>query len=327
MSTPFRLSGGFETGDGYVLDIVPTSDGKHAAAPCTDGGIHVIDMETLQRVIRLPISGFNITEVHYPHGGDGSLIWCSTLEGDVGLMDLRSGQVGLTTKGPAPILSFSLNCANTVVAAGTELIEQKGEEENEARILFWDVRSAMNPIAQFTDSHSDDITQVRFHPNDANALITGSTDGLVNLFNLTTIEEDDALYQVIKADSIHKIGYFGPSYEYIYYQTHIETFGLYKFENADLIKLYGDVRSCSTGEHEIEYLIDSLYEPQEQRLYLFSGSKGGNLGILNVSLNSMELVHTLNGGHSEIIRGVHWNPYTRRLASGGQDGKIVFWTN
>ena len=38
----------------------------------------------------------------------------------------------------APILSFSINSAGTILAAGTELVEKGGDEgEDEARLLFW----------------------------------------------------------------------------------------------------------------------------------------------------------------------------------------------
>ena len=44
-------------------------------------------------------------------------------------------------------------------------------------IKIRDIRSGAQPLAKFGDCHSDDITQVRFHPTEASALITGSTDG------------------------------------------------------------------------------------------------------------------------------------------------------
>lgn len=95
-------------------------------------------------------------------------------------------------------------------------------------------------------------TVTRFHPEQPNAMMSGSTDGyakryeslttpqpivtpsysLVCLYNLETFDEDDALYQVIKEESVHKIGYFGPSYEYLYCLTHMETFSLWQFSEV-----------------------------------------------------------------------------------------------
>ena len=49
----------------------------------------------------------------------------------------------------------------------------------------------------------------------------------------------------------------------------------------------------------------------------------GNIAILNVSLESMELVHTLNNGHSDIVRAVSWR--NNSLLSAGEDGRVNKW--
>jgi WD repeat-containing protein 89 len=96
---------------------------------------------------------------------------------------------------------------------------------------------------------------------------------LVNLFNLSaSLEEDDSIYQIIKSDSVSRIGFFGPSSEYIYVTSHIETFSLYTFENADKIKAFGDIRTACEGM-SVEYLVDALYDENEGRLYLVTGSQ------------------------------------------------------
>jgi hypothetical protein len=72
-------------------------------------------------------------------------------------------------------------------------------------------------------------------------MMSGSTDGLINLYNLETMIEEDALYQVIamvfipqviKTESVAKVGYFGPDYEYLYSLSHMETFSMYKFQEV-----------------------------------------------------------------------------------------------
>ena len=102
--------------------------------------------------------------------------------------------------------------------------------------------------------------------------MSGSTDGLICLFDISTMVEDDSLYQVIKGDSVSKIGYFGPSNEYIYSMSHMETFSLWRFEEAEKIRTYGDVRGISE-DLQLDYLINCCYEPASQRLYLIGGSQ------------------------------------------------------
>ena len=61
-------------------------------------------------------------------------------------------------------------------------------------ILFWDIRHLKSPIEVLDESHCDDITSVRFDPNDCQHLITCSTDNLVNIFNFegkSSMKEED----------------------------------------------------------------------------------------------------------------------------------------
>ncbi|KAI8612480.1 WD40-repeat-containing domain protein [Chytriomyces sp. MP71] len=229
----------------------------------------------------------------------------------------------------APVLSVSTNASGTVLAAGTELVPNAGPEgEDVARLLLWDIRAGAAPLAQFIDCHSDDITQVRFHPTKDNIMMSGSTDTLINLFNITPdLNEEDSLYQVIKFNSINRLGFFGPSYEYLFAQTHVETYALYTFEEANIVKEFGDVRGMNVGGFQLEYLIDSVFDIGSGRLFLVAGTQSGNIGVLNVALNQMELAYTMNGGHRDIVRGVHWNMGGRSFVSGGEDGVVALWRN
>jgi len=60
------------------------------------------------------------------------------------------------------------------------------------RLAFWDLRT-MSHSDTFNDSHSDEVTQVRFHPRQPKQLLTASEDGLVCLFDLALGGEEDAL--------------------------------------------------------------------------------------------------------------------------------------
>jgi WD40 repeat protein len=186
------------------------------------------------------------------------------------------------------------------LAAGTEF------QGDDAYILFWDVRDPSLIQHRFEECHSDDVTQVKFHPTDPNAMISGSTDGLVCLYNLADMNEDEALYQVIKDESTHKIGYFGPSFEYLYILTHMETFSIHTFLDSEKICHYGDVRAV-TPDLTLDYCIDCVFDVDSSNLFVLGGSQNGSIGILNVTLKGLELAYTLNGGHSDIVRGIAWD--------------------
>lgn len=93
-----------------------------------------------------------------------------------------------------PITCFDLNCNSRVICAGTE------EIFNEVFLLFFDLRMQKLKGA-YWESHQDDITQVRFHPTNPDKLVTGSTDGLLNTFDLSEEKEEDALLLTMNSES------------------------------------------------------------------------------------------------------------------------------
>jgi hypothetical protein len=101
-------------------------------------------------------------------------------------------------------------------------------------------------------------------------LISASTDGLVNNYDVTEFDEVEALISVVNSgSSVNKAGYFGPNAEYLYCLTHIETFSLHTLE-GDVICDYGDVRQI--GLTEVDYAIDCSYDPVTQRFFLITGN-------------------------------------------------------
>lgn len=89
---------------------------------------------------------------------------------------------------------------------GGDMMLVAGSKEN---ILFWDMRridALSTPLVTFTDSHTADVTKVRFlcvialsfpqvlfHPHVPNKLFTGSIDGLICLFDTNQPSEDEAM--------------------------------------------------------------------------------------------------------------------------------------
>ncbi|KAI9199241.1 WD40-repeat-containing domain protein [Polychytrium aggregatum] len=333
--TPFQLIRKYPKTQGdYAMSLTASVDQTLIASGWSSNLVTVYDRSSLSEIFEFqtaPSTDAPLSEIKFDTT-NSSLLWIGSKGGLIQLWDLRSRAApALTLQAGAPVLSFDINASHTLLSAGTELQSYEGLEEDEpvgdaAKLCFWDVRT-QNALVAFNEVHSDDITQVRFHPTHGEALMTGSTDGLINLYNLATLVEDDSLYQTLKVDSVSKLGYFGPSYEYLYCSTHIETFSLWNFQEAEVISSYGDIRSLSTPLHKIDYIIDCHYDHESQRLFMFTGSQEGSIGISDVSLQSASIVHTLNNGHSDIVRDVLWNKNTRTIVSGGEDATVCFWSN
>ncbi|OXA65167.1 WD repeat-containing protein 89 [Folsomia candida] len=113
----------------------------------------------------------------------------------------RIGGSESASKRVRPLLCLDVSPGDQVLSAGTELVDE------DSFILFWDVR--MNDdagngdklLGAYWESHSDDVTAVKFHPDKFNFLATGSTDGLLNSFNLLEANEDDALLYSFNTES------------------------------------------------------------------------------------------------------------------------------
>lgn len=104
--------------------------------------------------------------------------------------------------------------------------------------------------------------QVQYHPTQANLLLSGSTDGLVNIYDASISDEEDALYQVINhGSSIHHAGFLGDLE--IYALSHDETLSVHRLadpnENTEepAPTVFGDLREKLKCEYVVEVLQSS----------------------------------------------------------------------
>lgn len=98
--------------------------------------------------------------------------------------------------------SFDISCDEKLIAGGTE------HTSGDAFILFWDIRfsnsninSKNNLLGGYWESHIDDVTCLSFHSNKRDILASGSTDGLINVFDLIQPSEDLALTHSLNTES------------------------------------------------------------------------------------------------------------------------------
>jgi WD repeat-containing protein 89 len=100
--------------------------------------------------------------------------------------------------------------------------------------------------------------QLKFHPTRHFLLLSGSTDGLVNLYNTSVTDEDDALYQVINHGSVHHADFIAD--QSIYALSHDETFAIHPLNSPDEAileaapTLFGDIRTLLDCEYAIQGL-------------------------------------------------------------------------
>jgi hypothetical protein len=99
------------------------------------------------------------------------------------------------------------------------------------------------------------IFQLQFHPTQPQIILSGSTDGLVNIYNTTITDEEEALHQTINhGSSIHHADFLTDVD--IFALSHDEKFSMYKLvTNSEegveepLPVNYGDLREKLGGEY------------------------------------------------------------------------------
>ncbi|KAF3913857.1 hypothetical protein ABW21_db0203043 [Orbilia brochopaga] len=230
--------------------------------------------------------------------------------------------------GAQPILSMDVSVERGLVVAGTELTGQSAE------VVVWDLdgRERM----KYVESHNDDVTQLSFHPTARELLLSGSTDGLINIYNMNITEEDDALHQVVNhGSSIHHAGFIAG--DAIYGLSHDENLSVYKLAdpNEDVEEpkpvVFGDVRQ----RFGCEYAIDMLLRGGESAGVgvIAVGSHSGqwvDLQSLRVeegvwSLGGEQVVRLVGGHGEEIVRCLYLDDASATVFTGGEDGLVKAW--
>ena len=104
------------------------------------------------------------------------------------------------------------------------------------------------PQLELIESHTDTVTNLELHPDLPTLLLSASTDGLINIFDTSKPDEEDALYQVINHRSaVAHAGFMFPNTD-IYALGTDETMSFYALqsqkeeEEEPTPKAYGDVR-------------------------------------------------------------------------------------
>lgn len=177
----------------WVVDVAPGVGGELICNNTTlNHQLSFHDGATLQTVWHCSPHTANITDFHQ---ADSLVVTCSR-DGSVATFDRRSGTRGPTLRcsGDAPLLSCASRGTNVAVADG-------------ASVWLFDMRTG-RPQRKFDESHSDDVTTVRYLPGGANTLVSAGVDGLVCVYDCTVADESDALLDVLNEEtSVARVGF------------------------------------------------------------------------------------------------------------------------
>lgn len=289
----------------------------------SNGEVHQLDWKTgkSKSHIKTGETTINRLKVINSSFGDGSLFATANM-GAVQIWDAKSNNcvAQIHNEKNAPFLS--MDSRHDMLACGTEL------SGTDAEVHIYDVRKWCAPLRSLVDSHHDDVTDISFHPSDPNVLMSGSTDGYTNVYDLRQAEEEDALYQVINFASIHSCGWMSP--RRIYTLSHMETFAIHELnDKSDEAREppaleFDDVRQ----PWGCDYVVD-VYPG-----YVACGTSqegAGRLRILPLRGEHVEpenAVDIASAHGDEVVRDVFIPTKNSRIMySCGEDGYVKVWEN
>ncbi|KAL2129143.1 hypothetical protein VTI74DRAFT_8178 [Chaetomium olivicolor] len=313
----------------YVLDILPIATGF--ATTGSDQTLSLFDPLRLSQgpVKKIRTDHGNLTAAKVYSAADSVI--CTTGEnGTVSVWDLRldpSKAKAMQIGGNLPSL-LSLACSNdtNTIAAGTELAN------HQASIIIWDLRSPSAPRTQYTEGHSDDITQLTYHPANPSLLLSGSTDGLVNLTDTTITDEDEAVLQTFNHGSIHRAGFLNSTE--VFAASHDEKFALYDIaEQAHTGAAtldFGDVRELLG----CQYLADVVPKmggmgavvgvgAQEKEMFQLIHLAKGPSGAWGLDRDTVVGLPGAHGG--ELVRSFCFYDEQQVVFTAGEDGCVKAW--
>jgi WD40 repeat protein len=226
--------------------------------------------------------------------------------------------------------------STSTIAVGTELAN------HQASILLWDIRGAQPaPKAAYHDLHSDDITQLAFHPSPAQAqlLLSGSTDGLVSVHDTSVADEDELTIQTLNLNaSIHRAAFIGGAQaqatSLVGALSHDERFAVYDVgeerSSGDAVRDFGDLRAVLG----CQYVADVVPKADGTGAILGAGSQDKAMFQLvflsQTPAGTWELDQEssvgLPGAHSEeIVRAFCFFDEEQTVFTAGEDGMVKAW--
>ncbi|OQE46307.1 hypothetical protein PENCOP_c001G00363 [Penicillium coprophilum] len=339
--------------DNYIYSIVPSAP-RTFAAISSDDSLRVFDADLDRGSVISNAAHNGVTALRSFAMGESHLLATGGRDGKVKVWDARtengSPVVEMATAKHSPVLSVACNPETNTIVAGTELVS------SQAVVAFWDIRSPQAFRLQYVESHNDDITeshpiptcstsqtnhdigilpvtggtQLQYHPTRSNILLSGSTDGLVNIYDTTVTDEDEALVQVINHGSVHHAGFL--SEHRIFALSHDEHFSVYPATDPDDASPepepvhFGDVRDPLGCEYVAQLCVGA------QGPYIAAGNKIDNrLDLVPlVSSPSWKLdrdnLWRLPRAHcEEVVRSVYLDEQSQSVFTCGEDGFVRAW--
>lgn len=331
-----------------------SADGAYLAASLSTHVVKVYQRGSdgsLGALAELTGHGAPVTDVSFPlpHEPWGALT--SSDDGTTRYWDVRAPPQSRETS--RYVAHFAKSHATATLGGGNDHLVAAGAD---AQIVFWDRRAATG-LEVFEESHSEDVTRIRFQPSRRNRLFTASVDGLVCAFdcggNPADINDEDGLLTVMHTGAaVVEIGFCGRGGDSrdddaLWLLTGNEDawfFDVGGDENTlgDQLAYVPDTRGKATAaaaaagvaagglSESVDYLVRCFSAPGGGPL-VAAGTQTGTLGVFPVVMDGScgpgvgalgAPLAVLDGGHRDIVRA--FEPGSTPV-TGAEDSRVCAW--
>lgn len=321
----------------YCLELAPSHEWKTLAVSSSDKLVTLMETETLTKTLTLEPHSEPITGTRFSRS-DSNILWTSSLDGSIKLWDLRSSHcekelVGKTEASEVtkPITCFDISMNERILCGGTELVEEG------AFILFWDIRGK-EVLGSYFESANDDITQVVFNPQQDDMLATSSTDGLLNVFDISQNSESDAFTYCLNAEvAAGKLCWLshGGKYERLAATTDLETLQYWDIREAAPLHSFtreevANAMKCQEADESYVVSVTTFIDSDDPIVIagFHTESESDCLQTLRLDLSSGQLrPHGTFVARQPLLmtRSVLYQPPTDSFYTGGECGVVSLW--
>ncbi|XP_036330625.1 WD repeat-containing protein 89 [Rhagoletis pomonella] len=224
----------------------------------------------------------------------------------------------------------TINCFDTN-SNGRILCTGTNQSQGNVFLFFYDIRER-KPLGAYFDSHEDDITALCFHATNPDLMCSGSTDGLINVYNLKEATEDDALLTTINTESsVQMLNWHKNVYEHdlISCITHCHDFHVYLADEADVVAKFEreKIAEAAKGINETKCNVIGAHSLENGDLFLLVGTNRGKSEVLRSLRLGKDLLPRADFiGNKQLVRASIFDQKSGTVATGGESGFVTLWT-
>lgn len=303
----------------YIFDISYSKQLTSIAATSSDRHLYLYDSSNLQVKSKISCHQNRISHLETSNYDD-NIILTSSEDQTVKIWDMRHNN-------DKPVLQYAMDdevqCAS-IGFGGNLLAVGAG-----STIFFYDVRcnvasrGKQDCLGEYSDIHTDIVTQLKFNDVHDSIIASGSEDGLICTFDTSVDPGQEAVQSIMNTEqSIRKLGFVGQGNVALFSISSIETFSLWHHPTAQRIGEFKDIRE-SLG---MDYLVHCSYNSHNNNVHLVVGKFDGLGGVINVEPEKLTFQSHLRGGHNGTIRCATFNNETNYMITGAEDSKICIWS-